>query len=211
MKKIKFLPVFFILTLMGFSRSKAQQFFNGTVNTTSTINRTGSVGIGNVILRGSSGIQVLEHTTPTGDFYIRSVAYQVPDDVGNLILNDIGGFVGIGTSKPKEALSVNGKIRAHEIKVETSNWPDYVFEDGYKLLSLKEISQFVKKNKHLPEMPTARETEENGIQVGEMVSKLLKKNEELTLHLIEKDKQIESQERRLERLEKLIEKFTKEI
>ena len=211
MKKIKFLPVFFILTLTGFSRSKAQQFFNGTVNTTSTINRTGSVGIGNVILRGASGIQVLEHTTPTGDFYIRSVAYQIPDDVGNLILNDIGGFVGIGTSKPKEALSVNGKIRAHEIKVETSNWPDYVFEDDYKLLSLKEISEFIKMNKHLPEMPTARDTEENGIQVGEMVSKLLKKNEELTLHLIEKDKQIESQERRLERLEKLIEKFTKEI
>ena len=207
MKKIKFLPVFFILTLMGFSRSKAQQFFNGTVNTTSTINRTGSVGIGNVILRGSSGIQVLEHTTPTGDFYIRSVAYQVPDDVGNLILNDIGGFVGIGTSKPKEALSVNGKIRAHEIKVETSNWPDYVFEDGYKLFSLKEISQFVKKNKHLPGVPRAIEIEENGLALGEMNKIMMQKLEELTLHLIEKEKKIESQEERLNNLEKQIKKL----
>ena len=207
MKKNKFLPVFFILTLMGFSRSKAQQFFNGTVNTTSTINRTGSVGIGNVILRGSSGIQVLEHTTPTGDFYIRSVAYQVPDDVGNLILNDIGGFVGIGTSKPKEALSVNGKIRAHEIKVETSNWPDYVFEDGYQLPNLKETALFIEKNKHLPGVPKAMEIEENGLALGEMNKIMMQKIEELTLHLIEKEKKIERQEERLENLENQIKKL----
>lgn len=148
---------------------------------------------------------------PDGSGTIRAEAKGGRLSIGDHLYVAHNGRVGIGTTVPKETLSVNGKIRAQEVKVETNNWPDYVFEDDYKLLSLKEISQFIKMNKHLPEMPTARDTEENGIQVGEMVSKLLKKNEELTLHLIEKDKQIESQERRLERLEKLIEKFTKEI
>lgn len=148
---------------------------------------------------------------PNGSGTVRAEAKGGRLSIGDHLYVAHNGRVGIGTTVPKETLSVNGKIRAQEVKVESSNWPDYVFEDDYKLLSLKEISQFIKMNKHLPEMPTAMDTEENGIQVGEMVSKLLKKNEELTLHLIEKDKQIESQERRLERLEKLIEKFTKEI
>ncbi|TKC04716.1 hypothetical protein FA048_18695 [Pedobacter polaris] len=98
--------------------------------------------------------------------------------------------VGIGTTTPKEKLSVNGKIRAHEIKVETANWPDYVFEDDYKIASLTEIEKYIKQNKHLPEMPSAKEVEANGLQLGEMNKLLLKKVEELTLHLIQKDKDL---------------------
>ncbi len=197
MRKMKICNLLFVVAILACNTAAAQQFFNGTVNTTSAINRTGAVGIGNVLLRGSSGIQVLEHITPTGDFYIRSVAYQVPDDVGNLILNDIGGFVGIGTSKPKEMLSVNGKIRAQEIKVETANWPDYVFADGYKLPSLKETAEFIDKNNHLPGVPKAAEIEQDGLSLGEMNKILLQKIEELTLHMIDKDKRIEALEKKL--------------
>lgn len=57
----------------------------------------------------------------------------------------ISGNVGIGISSPAEKLSVNGKIRAQEIKVETSGWPDYVFESDYKLPDLKETEQFIKR------------------------------------------------------------------
>ncbi|RKF30174.1 hypothetical protein BCY89_20460 [Sphingobacterium siyangense] len=59
------------------------------------------------------------------------------------------GNVGIVTDTPSKKLSVKGKIRAQEIKVETANWPDYVFEEGYKLPSLAETTTFIEKNKHL--------------------------------------------------------------
>lgn len=103
--------------------------------------------------------------------------------------------IGIGTENTgAEKLSVNGKIRAKEIKVETANWPDYVFEPDYKSPSLKELEQFINANKHLPEIPSAKEVEENGVNLGEMNAKLLKKIEELTLYMINQDKRITKQE-----------------
>jgi hypothetical protein len=103
------------------------------------------------------------------------------------------GHVGIGTLTPQEKLSVNGKIRAKEIKVETANWPDYVFEEGYQNQSLAEIEQFIKANKHLPGVPTAKQVEQEGVELGEMNKILLKKVEELTLLLIEKDKELKKE------------------
>ncbi|KQR70903.1 hypothetical protein [Pedobacter sp. Leaf176] len=107
-----------------------------------------------------------------------------------LLVMDRNGNVSIGTESTPEKLSVKGKIRAHEIKVEMANWPDYVFEHDYKILGLNELDAYIKANKHLPEMPSAKEAEANGIALGELVKLQQKKIEELTLHLIEKDKQI---------------------
>jgi len=119
------------------------------------------------------------------------------------------GNVGIGTSVPTEKLSVKGKVRAQEVKVEASNWPDYVFEKGYQLSSLAEIEKQINFNGHLPGMPSAKEAEENGIELGVMNNLLLKKVEELTLHLIKKDKEIDAlkkMEKRLAALERTISK-----
>lgn len=103
------------------------------------------------------------------------------------------GFVGINTATPREHLSVNGKIRAKEIKLELINWPDYVFDENYHSLSLHELEQFIKLNKHLPGIPSAKEVALDGVDMGVLNKNLLQKIEELTLHLIEQHKKIEAQ------------------
>lgn len=84
----------------------------------------------------------------------------------------------------------DGTILCREIEVSMAAFPDYVFESGYELLSLKEIDEFIREHGHLPNIPSAGEVEANGIGLGEMSKKLLEKVEELTLHLIEKEKEV---------------------
>ncbi len=100
------------------------------------------------------------------------------------------GFVGIGTVTPKEKLSVNGNIRSKEVKVEIENWPDFVFKKDYENMSLENLEAYISLNKHLPGVPSATKAQNDGISLGEMNKILLQKIEELTLHLIEKDKQV---------------------
>lgn len=114
----------------------------------------------------------------------------------SLILNPFEGNVGIGTTTPLAKLSVNGQIRATEVKVMANiNVPDYVFEKDYELRTLKETKEYLTENKHLPEIPSAAEIGENGIDLGDMNMRLLKKIEELTLHLIEQNERIEKLEK----------------
>nr|WP_121273835.1 hypothetical protein [Pedobacter schmidteae] len=100
------------------------------------------------------------------------------------------GDVGIGTANMLGyKLAVNGKIRAQEIKVEASPWPDYVFSKDYSLPTLQETEKHIKDKGYLPGIPSAEEVKTNGIDIGEMNAKLLQKIEELTLHLIEMKKE----------------------
>ena len=110
------------------------------------------------------------------------------------------GNVGIGTTDPHAKLTVDGPIRSKEVRVTANiDVPDYVFEEDYELRTLKATKAYIQQNKHLPEIPSAAEIEKDGMDVGEMNLRLLKKIEELTLY------QIELQER-IEKLEKQIEK-----
>jgi len=103
----------------------------------------------------------------------------------------MNGNVGIGMLTPTDKLSVNGNIRAKKVKVETANWPDYVFSKTYILPEIGDISAYINQNGHLPGIPSAKETMANGIDVGEMSGLLLKKIEELTLYVIKLQKQID--------------------
>ena len=103
------------------------------------------------------------------------------------------GNLGIGTTSPSEKLTVKGTILATKVQVlSADNIPDYVFENDYDLRSLEEVENFITKNKHLPEVPSAAEFKENGYSMGEMDNLLLRKVEELTLYIIEQQKTIEA-------------------
>lgn len=90
----------------------------------------------------------------------------------------------------------NGKIACKELYViKPDNWADYVFENNYKLLSLKEVEAYYTKNKHLPGVPSGKELDETGISTAEMDATLLKKIEELTLYVVELQKKVEALEK----------------
>jgi hypothetical protein len=112
--------------------------------------------------------------------------------------------VGIGTTSTSDAnykLFVELGIRTRKIKVDQTTWADYVFQPGYKLRPLSEVETFIRKNNHLPEVPSEKEVEQNGVDLGENQVLLLKKIEELTLYAIEQNKKIEEQGRKIEKLE----------
>jgi hypothetical protein len=113
------------------------------------------------------------------------------------------GNVGIGTTKPDSKLTVAGNIHAQEVKVTVKAGvvPDYVFTDDYKLKSLNEVEEYIKKNNHLPEIPSAQEIENDGLMLAEMNINLLKKIEEMTLYMIEQHKQIIDLRERLDKVE----------
>jgi hypothetical protein len=106
------------------------------------------------------------------------------------------GRVGIGTTNINDAnykLFVETGIRTRKVKVDISTWADYVFSSSYKLPSLKEVEAFIKKNNHLPDVPSEAEVKKEGLNLGENQALLLKKIEELTLYLIEQNRKIEEQ------------------
>jgi len=105
------------------------------------------------------------------------------------------GNVGIGTTDTHGfKLAVNGSMIAEDVTVQLyDNWvnyPDFVFSNNYKMMDLSNLEKYIKKNNHLPGIPTAEEVSETGLKLGEMNQKLLQKVEELTLYIIEQNKEI---------------------
>ena len=114
-----------------------------------------------------------------------------------LLINKYGK-VGIGVTPPGNnttpyLLYVAGGIKTIDIKVTAAtNFPDYVFAKDYELMGIYELEKYIKHNSHLPDMPSAKEVENNeGFEVGNMQTRLLKKVEEQTLYIISLQKQVD--------------------
>ena len=122
------------------------------------------------------------------------------------------GNVGVGKLTPTckldvagtmraESIIADGLIRAEEIIVETTG-ADFVFAEDYQLRPLSEVKAFIEENKHLPEIKSAQEMQENGVSVNELQTQLLQKIEELTLYLIQQEQTIQELSQELEQLKK---------
>ncbi len=148
---------------------------------------------------GSSGVRIGVYAKATGGTTNWSM-YSQGDSY-------FGGDIKVGTQTDPFSgtykVVVDGKILAEEVRIQNSStWPDYVFENyfegnsklnpTYEFLALEEVEQFIEKNHHLPGVPSAIELEKEGMSLKEMNLILLEKVEELTLYLIEQQKEIEA-------------------
>lgn len=167
--------------------------------------KIGNVGIGTDNPLATLQVNSENHTTnalrldvgqfsmnPSSKFAID--AHGVPD--GRFVITGTGS-VGIGMPNPDAKLAVNGSIHAKEVRIDLTNWPDYVFDPSYKLMPLAEIKEFIDMHHHLPAVPSAQQMEHDGLLVGEMNKVLMQKIEELTLHLIRQQEEIDALKKKL--------------
>lgn len=101
------------------------------------------------------------------------------------------GNIGIGTESPDAKLAVNGDVHAKEVRIDLTGWPDYVFEEAYVLPTIEEVERHINEKGHLINIPSATEVETGGLHVSDMIKKQQEKIEELTLYIIELNKQIQ--------------------
>ncbi|MCV9387478.1 hypothetical protein [Reichenbachiella ulvae] len=158
-----------------------------------------------------AGLQLLYRTTPNALIVEKGNTGSPGTDLFSvdydteLVYARTGLTVGTINLPSGYKFAVDGKALMEEVKVEVSgNWPDYVFADDYQLATLEETAEYIQQNRHLPEVPSATEMEANGVELGEMNMLLLKKIEELTLHVIEQQELIKEQNERIEKLENQI-------
>lgn len=187
--------------------------FNTALKEVMRLTATGSVGIGTTAPQrnlhiaganagiyldstgGQSSLQFADAGAQKWNFYKTGSAtndlsfHNGTSDV--LYLQRSTGNVGIGTTAPPYKLAVKGTIGAQEVVVtSTSGWSDYVFDPAYRNAPLSEVEKYIDENHHLPGIPSAAEVANQGVGLGEMQAKLLAKIEELTLHLIQDEKEI---------------------
>ena len=158
------------------------------------------------MIRGSNEGYLILSGNPNG-YGNRNVYINRYTSNGDVIMTAGSGQVGIGVDDPEYKLDVagtvhansiiaDGNIRASEIIVSTTG-ADFVFADDYQLRPLSEVKTFIQENKHLPEIKSAQEMQENGVGINELQTQLLQKIEELTLYIIQQEERIKALEAEL--------------
>lgn len=164
-----------------------------TIGARTTINKDGEAlklnGVDPAINLYVNGVQK-SYIWQTGN----NLNIGVSNAAGKIVFNTNQMQIGTSVALPSGyKLGVGGKVLCEELKVKLQSvgWPDYVFADNYKLLSLTEVEKFIQQNKHLPNIPPASEVEKEGLEVGDMQRRMMEKLEELTLYIIQQQKEIE--------------------
>jgi len=174
---------------------------NGNIDFSPTNSNSYYRFFGNILLDTAESSEAFKIYSTTQE----ATLFRVDADNMNVYIQEDMGRVIIGskntlrdcTSCNGYNLFVKGGIKTEKVKVEIAaenGWADYVFKKDYKLMPLKEVENYINTNGHLPEVPSTEEAIQNGIELKEMNILLLKKIEELTLHLIEQNKRIEELE-----------------
>lgn len=155
-------------------------------NTSSDANRAGSIGY-------IAGYNAVNPAGVSHDFYSRKAASGDWTSLMRVLQN---GQVQIGertpTNQPGYKLSVSGKLVAQSLYVTNpGDWADFVFAPTYRCMPLAELETYLQRNKHLPALPSATEVAAKGYSMSEMDTKLLQSVEELTLHVIALNKELQ--------------------
>lgn len=182
--------------LLIFPLSLFSQQWSGSTNISGNIQRTGIVGIGltnpptdtQLYVKSTLKVGFLAEVNHTIDFQfgITSAVNRANTKAFSVLLKNSSG-----NYEDKFAVMGDGKVKATEVTVKIPVFPDYVFENDYNLMPLKEVESFVKLNKHLPQIPTAKEIEKDGLELGNIQVKQMEKIEELFLYIIELNNKIE--------------------
>lgn len=129
--------------------------------------------------KGVTASNTKDGSNENGAFILAPWASQGNSDIGGMRMEANGDT------------EFHGKLRATKMNVDVKWWADFVFADGYELPSLNDVEVFIAKNKHLPDMPSETEVLEKGLDLGEMQALQQQKIEELTLYIIQQQKQID--------------------
>ena len=161
----------------------------------------------NLTFADNNNVTNLKLKNDGGAFFNNTVGIgtTTPNTAAKLDVNGnifTSGKLAIGTTDAVKmapyALAVNGEAIFNKARVKLyGSWPDFVFHKNYQLPSVAELEQYIKKNKHLPDIPSAAEVTEEGIDLGGNQALLLRKIEELTLYIIGQQKELEKQKRQL--------------
>lgn len=153
----------------------------------------GSTGASNQSLSDATAYSDIRmKINPKGTISLFNVSANGTDDAFSIT---DGAYGGSGTINFK--VKKNGTVYAREINVQSTTFPDYVFNNDYKLMSLKELDSYIQSNHHLPNVPAASEVEKNGANLSEMNKVQMEKIEELTLYILQLQKKIESLEKKM--------------
>lgn len=156
--------------------------------------------------------KLIANTNQQQSVYERSPSgSDITPAVKPVLITDTDGNIAIGDlATHGYKFAVAGSMIAESVTVKLkSAWPDYVFKSDYKPASLDDVEEYIKANSHLPNIPTAEEVVKEGISLGEMNAKLLKKIEEITLYLIEQSKDIKELKLSNEHLHSELDKMKK--
>ncbi|MFT3826600.1 MAG: hypothetical protein QM731_21950 [Chitinophagaceae bacterium] len=128
--------------------------------------------------------------------------------IGNFEPGGINSGLIVDSNLAKYYLWVEkGVVSENYAIASVTEWADYAFNKDYKLMSLKQVAQYIQQNKHLPGMPSEEELKKNGYSVHDMNKNFMLKIEELTLHAIEQNKQIETQQQQIKVLQDALDKY----